>query len=326
MKVLVITEQKENKIKKSSFEVVSEGFRLVQNQSTNLEAVVLGPDIVETEARKLFEFGVGRVYGLKSPIFTNYLNCNWITALKDIIQKVKPRLVLVANSETTKDFLPGLTQAVDGCSLTDCLQIVSGTDEKIVVQRPVLAAKAIAQMESSHPLVLVSFRSGSCEASTCENKVEGEIVWAETTAAPVKQVFKELLTCDTGKKSLEDASIVVAAGRGVKNNEGFALIERLADSLDAAVGCTRAVVEAELAPAILQVGQTGKVINPELYIACGISGAVQHTAGMSSSKTIVAINKDPDAPIFNISDYGMVGDLFKVIPGLIEAIEKIKKE
>ena len=140
------------------------------------------------------------------------------------------------------------------------------------------------------------------------------------------QVFKELITVASDRVSLDDASIVIGAGRGVKDEAGFELIETLADALGAAVGSTRALVESGLTPATLQVGQTGKVVTPDLYIACGISGAVQHTAGMSNSKVIVAINKDSEAPIFNIADYGLVGDLFKVIPLLTEAVKELKKE
>jgi electron transfer flavoprotein alpha subunit len=323
-KILVIADQKKNKIRKSTFEALCEGRRLCDSLGAELECAILGT-AVSGLVDQLASYGADRVYFIENPIFENYLNPAWIQALKAIIEKSSPRLVLTPTCESSKDFMPGLVAAVDGCGIMDCSNL-SWEGDKIVVDRPLMAAKARSRVESSHPLVLLTVRSGSFDIISPDSSKTCEKTEIPFEAPSMLQVFKELITVVSDRVSLDDATVVVGAGRGIKDQSGFQLIEALADALGAAVGSTRALVESGLTPAMLQVGQTGKVVTPDLYIACGISGAVQHTAGMSNSKVIVAINKDAEAPIFNIADYGLVGDLFKVLPLLTEAVKELKKE
>lgn len=321
-KILVIADQKDNKIKKSTFEVISEAKKLADSSGSALEAVILGEAIAE-EAKVLAHYGVSKVYTIESSMFKNYLNRPYIDGLKKVIEQSSPKLVLVPTSESVKDYLPGLVGATGACGIMDCSS-VSLDGGKIQIERPLMAAKAVSKMESTDDLVILSIRSGSFDAVEADASLSCDIESVELGAVDIKAVFKELISAQSDRVSLDDANVVIACGRGVKDKAGFELVEKLADVFGAAVGSTRALVENGIAEPSLQVGQTGKVVSPDLYIAIGISGAVQHTAGMSNSKVIVAINKDEEAPIFSLSDYGLVGDLFDIVPKLTEAVKELK--
>lgn len=321
-KILVIADQKENKIKKSTFEVLSEAKKLSDSSGYALEAVIVGEAIAE-EAKVLAHYGVSKVYTIENTLFKNYLNKPYIDGLKKVIEIASPKLILAPTCESVKDYLPGLVGATDACGIMDC-SAVSINGDTIQIERPLMAAKAVSKMETSENLVVLSIRSGSFDASEPDTSLSCDIQGVDLGEVDIKAVFKELISAQSDRVSLDDASIVISCGRGVKDKAGFELVEKLADVFGAAVGSTRALVENGIAEASLQVGQTGKVVSPDLYIAIGISGAVQHTAGMSNSKVIVAINKDEEAPIFALSDYGLVGDLFDIVPKLTEVVREIK--
>ncbi len=323
MKILVFADQKKGKLKKSSFEVLSEAVRLASACGAEVHAALLGSGVKE-QAGVLAHYGAKTVHIVDRPELATYINTPFVTAAAAVIEAVKPRVVLFPTSEGIKDYIPALVQKLDGAGITDCCKI-KWTGDGVEIERPLMAAKARSTMESSHSLILLTCRAGSFDTNEPNPAAVAEIVEHAATFTDLKQIFKEVLAANTGKISLDEADIVVAAGRGVRDAEGLKLLEELADVLGAALGSTRAVVESGLVSATLQIGQTGKVINPTLYIGCGVSGAVQHTAGMGNSKVIVAINKDSEAPIFNIADYGLVGDLFKVVPLLIEAVKELKK-
>jgi electron transfer flavoprotein alpha subunit len=321
-KILVLVDQKNNQIKKSTFEVLSEARKIADLVGAVVECAAVGTDMSQ-EASKLFSYGAEKVHVVNHSLFANYLNPAWIQAYQEVVKEVQPRLVMTPTCETSKDFVPGLVSATGACGIMDCCS-VKWNGDKIIVDRPLMAAKARSTVESAHPQVLLTIRAGSFDVTQPDPSKSGKVVEREFSPPSILQVFKELLAVSSDRVSLDDATVVVSAGRGVKDAEGFALIEELADSLGAAIGSTRALVESGICEATLQVGQTGKVVTPDLYIACGISGAVQHTAGMSNSKVIVAINKDAEAPIFQLSDYGLVGDLFKIVPLLINAVKELK--
>ena len=322
--ILVIADQKNNRIKKSTLEVISEGARLAEKHGMKLVAAIAGTNIKE-EAKSLGNYGASKVYVAEHDIYGQYINPPFIAAFAQIIDEVKPKLVLAPTSEGVKDFLPGLVAKTGAAGIMDCSEVMIEGDT-VKVNRPLMAAKAKSTVQSSADLILLSIRSGSFDRSEPDESKTAELVSVDVAVPDIKQVFKELLAMASDRVSLDEASVVVTAGRGVKDAEGVALIEKLADAFGGAVGATRALTEQGIAPATLQIGQTGKVVTPELYIACGVSGAVQHTAGMANSKVIVAINKDAEAPIFNIADYGLVGDLFVIVPKLIEAVTEYRSQ
>lgn len=322
--ILVIADQKNNRIKKSTLEVISEGARLAEKHGMQLVAAIAGTNIKE-EAKSLGNYGASKVYVAEHDIYGQYINPPFIAAFAQIIDEVKPKLVLAPTSEGVKDFLPGLVAKTSAAGIMDCSEVMIEGDT-VKVNRPLMAAKAKSTVQSSADLILLSIRSGSFDRSEPDESKTAELVSVDVAVPDIKQVFKELLAMASDRVSLDEASVVVTAGRGVKDAEGVALIEKLADAFGGAVGATRALTEQGIAPATLQIGQTGKVVTPELYIACGVSGAVQHTAGMANSKVIVAINKDAEAPIFNIADYGLVGDLFVIVPKLIEAVTEYRSQ
>lgn len=319
MKTLVIADVRKGTIRKSTWEVLSEACRL----SSDVEVALIGHSISDDEAQKAAHFGALKIHVVDQPEFQTYVNTPFIHAAKTIVESVNPRLVILPTSESIKDFVPGLAQKTGASAITDCCKIEIKGDA-IQIERPLMAAKVRSSMETSHSRVILTVRAGSFDVSEPDTSKTAEVVKVSVEIPELKQVLKEVLSAASGKLSLDEADIVIAAGRGCKDEAGIKLIEELADVLGAAVGSTRAVVESGLVSATLQIGQTGKVINPTLYIGCGVSGAVQHTAGMGNSKVIVAINKDSEAPIFNIADYGLVGDLFQVVPVLIQAVKELK--
>lgn len=322
MKILVVLEQRQNKIKKSGLEILCGAAVMAKEQNAELHAVVCGSGIDDGELRQLGQYGLQHIHRVKTSAGL-LLNPSYVAYYANLIQELQTRLVLLPGSEAVRDFLPFLAYKTSSCALADCTSIVFDGGN-IKVERPLMAAKAVAKMEIGHERLLLGIRPGAYELSVPQAGLEAELHNIEPVEINFAQILQEQLKSSSGRKSLEEAAVVVSAGRGVKNTEGYALVESLAEAFDGAVGCTRTVVELGLSGAELQIGQTGKIVNPSLYIACGISGAIQHTAGMVGSRTIVAINKDPDAPIFNIADYGLVGDLFEILPLFIKEVQKIK--
>ncbi|MCW9097836.1 MAG: electron transfer flavoprotein subunit alpha/FixB family protein, partial [Ignavibacteriaceae bacterium] len=217
---------------------------------------------------------------------------------------------------------PHLSIKLDAACVVDCIKIsVSGND--IICTRPTYAGKALVDLKLLSNKKVITIRPNVFKAQVTENSNPPEIVVKDITSANLRSKVTEFKKAE-GKLDVSEADIIVSGGRGMKGPENFHLIEELAETLGAAVGASRAVVDAGWRPHSEQVGQTGKTVSPTLYIACGISGAIQHLAGMSSSKFIVAINKDKDAPIFNVADYGITGDLFEILPVLTSEIKKVK--
>ncbi len=313
----------DGKIKRSSLEVLSRCNELAEKQGLESSALVVS-DSVSGVVEELKKYGPAMIYTIENPVFKNHLNAPLLKALALSIETIKPRLLAFSSTESSKDILGALAANRGAAALADVSEFEL-TDSGAKAKRPVMASKVISSVEARDSLVLVTVRSGSYTA--VENPVNSNIesIPFRIDDADLKINLKEIISATGDKIDLSEAETVVAAGRGVKDEEGRKLINELASVLGGAIGASRALTESGVYDPSLQIGQTGKVISPQLYIGIGISGAIQHVAGMANSKVIVAINKDPDAPIFDIADYSIVGDLYKVLPPFIDELKKVKQ-
>ncbi len=322
--ILVVLSVQDGRIKRSSLEGLTRAVSIARAKNLDVSAAILHSDALSL-VKEAAQYGATRAYCVSNPIFNSHLNAPLISGLSSVIEFVKPRLVVVASTESIKDVLGALAIRTQAAVLSD-VATFDIVDNAVVCERPIMAAKMMAATQSSEPLVIVSVRSGSYEAvklSAEPAEMDVLSVPFEFDSSTLSATLREIVKSSGEAVDLSEAKIVVAAGRGVKDAAGKALIDELASITGAAIGASRAVVESGLFPATAQIGQTGKVVSPELYFAVGISGAIQHVAGMSNSKIIVAINKDADAPIFEVATYGLVGDCFKILPILNAELKKI---
>jgi len=312
----VFVEQKDGNIRKVTFEMLSE----LKKGGDEVSAVVFGKG-VGALAPELAKFGADKVYVADSDILASYNTGAFVAQMVAMINEYSPNAVLFAHSFNGRDMASRLAQKLDAGLATDAVaaDISAG---KAVFTRSIYAGKALAKVEVTGSPVLATIRPGVWEVGATAGA--GAVVDAAVaaTAADVYQVAKSFVATVSARPDLAEAAVVVSGGRGCKGPEGIKLVEELADLLGAAVGGSRASIDSGWLGHELQVGQTGKVVLPNLYIACGISGAIQHLAGMASSKFIACINTDTEAPIFGVSDFGVVADLFKVIPNLVSELKK----
>ncbi len=322
MNVLVFAEERGGKFKKSSLETVRAARRLADTLGGECAAVVAGSGITAAAAL-LGRYGAGRVIAVDDPGLLRHANSAVARIIADVARAEGAALVFLPASQMGKDLAPRVAVKLGAGLAADCIALrVEGND--IIATRPVFAGKALLDVRVTTPVKVFTLRPNifDAEERDAEVRVEGRAVALDP--ADTLTTVKELRVTE-GRPDVTEADIIVSGGRGMKAPEHFALIERLADVLGAGIGASRAVVDAGWRPHDEQVGQTGKTVSPSLYIACGISGAVQHLAGMSSSKFIVAVNRDKDAPIFQVADYGIVGDVFDILPALAEELKKTGK-
>ena len=321
MKILAFAEQREGKFKKSAFEVTQAARRIADQLNAELVTLVTGAAI-DKILPELAVYGASRVLTVQDPRLHFYSTTAYAKILHEIVKREQALIVFLPASQMGKDLAPRVAARLEAGIAADCvsLRIESG---KIIATRPVYAGKALVDVKVNSPIKLFTLRPNVFTASpTNGTSLSIEHVSIDLSEADFVSKVTEVKTSQ-GRPDVTEASIIVSGGRGMKGPENFHLIEKLADVLGAAVGASRAVVDAGWRPHDEQVGQTGKTVSPTLYIACGISGAVQHLAGMSSSKYIVAINKDKDAPIFQVADYGIVGDVFEILPVFTEELKKV---
>jgi len=324
MSILVFIEQREGAIRSVSREALGEATRL----AAQLGGPVVGVCAAASDPglASLGESGAERVLLATHPRFARADSAGYAAAVCAAVEQLKPALVLFPASALGKDLAPRVAARLGVGLASDCtsLAVESG---RLLATRPVFAGKALQR---------VAFTGGPAVA-TLRPKLFAPVVKPGASAAVVSLAFAwddassraqvtEVLAASGGKVDLTESEVIVSGGRGLKGPENFVLVEQLAAALGATVGASRAVVDAGWRPHSDQVGQTGKTVSPKLYVAVGISGAVQHLAGMSSSRCIVAINKDPEAPIFKVADYGIVGDLFEVVPALTEAVKHLNSQ
>ena len=318
-KILAILEQREGLLKKVSFEAASTASKLAKELNLEVEAVVAGSDV--NNLNEISKYGITKVVHLKNSEFTNYTSSGYTEAISNYAKESNAVCLIVGNTSLGNDLAPRVAVKLNSGCIMDCvnLQVEAGN---IIATRPIYAGKAFVKVKLSTDVKVFTIRPNVFKAELSDSgsaSVETKEITNPNLKAKVVSFKKS-----EGKLDVAEADIIVSGGRGMKGPENFNLIESLADSLGAAVGASRAVVDAGWRPHREQVGQTGKTVSPSLYVACGISGAIQHLAGMSTSKYIVAINKDKDAPIFSVADYGIAGDLFEILPVLTEEIKKIR--
>lgn len=314
MTVLVIAEQVDGEFRKVTFETLSAAVEL----GGDVVAAVLGGGI-DQAAAELSTYGAARILVADDPALADYTVDAYSNVLADIIGQVNPEVVLTGATMQGKELAARLSARLDAALATDCTA-VRMEGGRVVATRPMYGGKILADVALTGAPAIVALRPNI--VSIRQTPADGAV---ETVAASIGEVKTQVKGkhLETGKLDLTEAEIVVSGGRGMGGDD-YSVVEALADVLGAAVGASRSAVDEGWRPASDQVGQTGKTVSPNLYVACGISGAIQHLAGMSSSKVIVAVNKDPEAPIFSKADYGIVGDLFDVLPELTEAVKKLK--
>lgn len=318
---MIVAEQRDGALRKISFELASAARKLADQLGDEVSAVVLGSG-VEGIAGGLGKYGVDKVYVADNAAFEPYTTDAYAQAITKIVKEKDPAILLLGASVLGKDLSSRLVGSLATGMASDCTDIKIA-DGKMVAVRPMYAGKCYGEIVVAGSPQMASLRPNVFAA--VENAKAGAVEKfdAALDAAKLKTKVLEIQKDSSGKVDLTEANIIVSGGRGMKGPEGYGILEELAAVLGATVGASRAAVDAGWRPVTDQVGQTGKTVSPNLYIACGISGALQHMAGMSSSKYIVAINKDSEAPIFTKADYGVVDDLFAVVPELTKECKKL---
>ncbi|GAA0479571.1 electron transfer flavoprotein subunit alpha [Actinoplanes capillaceus] len=307
--VLVVVE---NGVKKVTLEMLT-----IARGLGSVSAVVFG----DADTAKLGEFGAEKIYTASGEDVDGYLVAPKATVVAELVKRVQPAAVLLASTQEGKEIAARLAIKLDNGLLTDAV----GLDADGTATQAIFAGSAIVKSKVTKGLPIVTIRPNSVtpEPSAATPAVE-ELTVAASDTDKLTKVVERVAEQKGSRPELTEAGIVVSGGRGVGNADNFKLVEELADLLGGAVGASRAAVDSGYYPHQFQVGQTGKTVSPQLYVALGISGAIQHRAGMQTSKTIVAVNKDAEAPIFELADFGVVGDLFKVVPQAADEIRKRK--
>ena len=325
--ILIYAEYRHGKVAPVSFELLGIGRQLADQQKVPLSAVLLGSGMGGA-ARDLVSYGADIVYQVDDPALEFFTDEIYGNILEDIILKQKPEVVLAGATAIGRSFIPLVATALATGLTADCTQLAIRPDDGVLLQtRPAFGGNIMATIECPHTRPqMATVRPRVMKAATPDPDRKGDIITYQPKGERLQSRVKVLRNVleEQDQVNITEGDIIVAGGRGLDNEKGFELIKQLAEAVGGAVGASRAAVDSAWIAYPHQVGQTGKTVNPKLYIACGISGAIQHVVGMQSSETIVAINKDPHAPIFDVATYGIVGDLFEVVPKLIEKIREKK--
>jgi electron transfer flavoprotein alpha subunit len=322
--VWVWVEQFRGKACSISWEIAGEGRRIADQLQTMLTACVLGHD-VENIAREAIEYGADRVFLVDDPTIATYRTIPYANQLVELVREHRPDVFLLGASARGRDLAATVAAQLYTGLTADCTELHVDPESRLLRQtRPAFGGNIMATIICpNHRPQMATVRHRVFEMPEPDPSRVGQVVRipASVTEDQIATKVTDFIT-EEGQVNLADAKIIVSGGRGVRGPEGFAQIRKLAEVLGGAVGASRAAVDAGWIPYAHQVGQTGRTVRPDLYVACGISGAVQHLAGMGTAEVIVAINKDPEAPIFDVADYGVLGDLFEIVPALTEEIRK----
>ena len=322
--VLVIAEQRDGVLKKVAFEMLGAGAGLAAALGGSVEAALLGSGLGDLP-NTLAQYGATKVYVADDDSLATYSSEGYTNTLAAFIGKTQPAIILVGATAMGRDLGPRLAARLGVGLASDCttLEIDGG---RLLATRPIFAGKALARVKLNGDPQMATVRPNVLPAPEPDAGATATIEPVAAAAGDVRAVVISLAGAGEGEIDVAEADIIVSGGRGVGGPEGFAPVASLGKTLGAAVGASRAAVDAGWIEHSHQVGQTGKTVTPNLYIACGISGAIQHLAGMKTSKVIVAVNKDPEAPIFKVADYGIVGDLFEVVPLLEKEFQALLAE
>lgn len=319
-KVVVLAETRENTLRNVSFEAIGTAKQI--SDGGEVVVALFGTD-VSSLANELFEYGADRVVIVEHPHLKFYTADGYNQALLAVVEQESPDAIVIGHTALGKDLSPKVASRLQTGLISDVTAIEGGGDGVQFV-RPIYSGKAFERVESESTPLFVTVRPNNIAPLEQQAGKSGSVESLSVDITNLRTIVENVIRKATDGVDLSEAKVVVSGGRGVKSAEGFAPLKELADLLGGAVGASRGACDADYCDYSLQIGQTGKVLTPDLYIAAGISGAIQHLAGMSNSKVIVAINKDPEANIFKVADYGIVGDLFEVVPLLIEEVKALK--
>ena len=323
--VMIFAEYRHGRFAPVTFELLGIGRQLADQQNVPLSGVLLG-DQLGDGGRELVAYGADKVYQVDNPALADFTDEAYANILEDLVREHKPAIVLAGATAIGRSFIPLVATSLATGLTADCTELSIRPEDGVLLQtRPAFGGNIMATIECPYTRPqMATVRPRVMKALEHDPARQGEVIpydpAPERLESKVK-VIRHVLE-EQNQVNITEGDIIVAGGRGLDNEKGFELIKQLADAVGGAVGASRAAVDSEWIAYPHQVGQTGKTVNPKLYIACGISGAIQHVVGMQSSETIVAINKDPNAPIFDVATYGIVGDLFEVVPKLIEKLQQ----
>jgi len=319
-KVLVLAEVKDGNLRNVSYEAIAAAKTV--SEGGEVVGVLLG-ESVRNLAEGLIHYGADRVVVVENDKLSNYSSDGFSQAFLGVVNEENPEAIIFGHTSLGKDLSPKIASKLDAGLISDVIDVEVAGDQ-VVFTRPIYSGKAFEKKIVTDGIIFATVRPNNIAPLDKDESRSGDVSTLEVEIKDLRTIIKEVVRKTSEGVDLSEAKVVVAGGRGVKSAEGFKPLQELADVLGGAVGASRGACDAGFCDYSLQIGQTGKVVTPDLYIACGISGAIQHLAGMSNSKVIVAINKDPEANIFKVADYGIVGDLFEVVPLLTEEFKKLK--
>lgn len=318
-KILVLGETRDDSLRNVSFEAIAAAKTVAEGGE--VIGVVFGDSVAEI-GKEMIHYGADKVIVVENEQLKQYSSDGYTQALMAVVDQESPEGIIFGHTSLGKDLAPRIAGKIGSGLISDAIS-VEEAGGNIVFTRPIYSGKAFEKKIVTDGLIFATIRPNNIDPLEHDPSRSGEVSSLSVDIKDLRTVIKEVLRKATEGVDLSEAKVIVAGGRGVKSSDGFEPLKELADVLGGAVGASRGACDADYCDYSLQIGQTGKVVTPDLYIACGISGAIQHLAGMSNSKVIVAINKDPEANIFKVADYGIVGDLFEVVPLLTEEFKNL---
>ncbi|MBD8015858.1 electron transfer flavoprotein subunit alpha/FixB family protein [Microbacterium sp. APC 3898] len=317
-KVLVLGETREGALRNVSFEAIAAAKKI--SGGGEVVGVLIGDSVADFGA-ELIAYGADRVVTVEHPHLKSYTSDGYGQAFMAVVEQENPEGLVFGHTAVGKDLAPKIASKLQAGLISDVTDIEGEGDEAVFI-RPIFSGKAFEKVKLKEGIDFITVRSNNIAPLERQERT-GEVSSLSVDITNLRTIIKNVVRKSSEGVDLSEAKVIIAGGRGVKSAEGFEPLQELANLLGGAVGASRGACDADYCDYSLQIGQTGKVVTPDLYIAAGISGAIQHMAGMSNSKVIVAINKDPEANIFKVADYGIVGDLFEVIPMLTEEFKKV---